>query len=182
MIYKFLLISDEQENFVREIEIDAEATFLDFQKAIIKSVKYTDGELTTFFLCSDEWEKEQEVTFMEMDTDSSVDAYLMEDTKLEELVENEGQKLLFVFDMLTERVFFIELKEIVTGKTLKEAVCSYSQGEPPQQSINFDVFEETIIKKAEKQNVFDDDFYGEEGYNEDELDMESFSDLDWDER
>jgi len=180
MIYKFLLISDEQENFVREIEIDAEATFLDFQKAIIKSVKYSEGELTSFFICSDEWEKEQEVMFMEMDTDSSVDTYLMEDTKLEELVEDEGQKLLFVFDLLTERAFFIELKEIVTGKTLKEAVCTYSQGLPPQQLINFDDFiEETIIKKAEKTNLLDDDFYGEDGYNEDELDMEGFSDLEW---
>jgi len=179
MIYKFLLISDEQENFVREIEIDAEATFLDFQKAIIKSVKYADGELTTFFICSDEWEKEQEVMFMEMDTDSSVDTYLMEDTKLEELIEDEGQKLLFVFDMLTERAFFIELKEIITGKTLIDAVCTYSQGLPPQQSINFEEFEETIIKKNEKQTVFDEDFYGDDGYNEDELDMEGFSDLDW---
>ena len=179
MIYKFLLISDEQDNFVREIEIDAEATFLDFQKAIIKSVKYAEGELTSFFICSDEWEKEQEITFMEMDTDSSVDTYLMEDTTLEELVDDEGQKLLFVFDMLTERAFFIELKEIVTGKTLKEAVCTYSQGLPPEQSINFDDFEETIVKKAENQKIFDADFYDEEGYNEDELDMEGFSDLEW---
>ena len=182
MIYKFLLISDEQDNFVREIEIDSEATFLDFQKAIINSVKYSASELTTFFICSDAWEKEQEVMFMEMDTDSTVDTYLMEDTKLEELVEDEGQKLLFVFDMLTERAFFIELKEIVTGKTLKDAVCTYSQGLPPQQLINFDDFEETIIKKTEKQSVFDADLYDEEGYNEDELDMEGFSDFDWDER
>jgi len=180
MIYKFLIISDEQENFVREIEIDSEATFLDFQKAIIKSVKYTEGELTTFFICSDEWEKEQEVMFMEMDTDSSVDTYLMEETKLEELLEDEGQKLLFVFDMLTERAFFIELKEIITGKTLKDAVCTYSQGLPPQQLINFDDYEETIIKKTETLNVLDDDFYGDDGYNEDELDLESFSDFEWD--
>ena len=182
MIYKFILISDEQENFVREIEIDSEATFLDFQKAIISSVKYSANELTTFFICSEMWEKEQEIMFMEMDTDSTVDAYLMENTKLEDLIEDEGQKLIFVFDMLTERAFFIELKEIVTGKTHKEAVCSYSQGFPPQQTINFDDFIEETVKKSETQNVLDDDFYGDDDFNDDELDMEGFSDLEWDER
>ena len=182
MVYKFLLVSDEQENFVREIEIDSEATFLDFQKVIISSVKYSAGELTSFFICSDAWEKAQEIMFMEMDTDSSVDSYLMENTKLEELIEDEGQKLIFVFDMLTERSFFIELKEIITGKTLKKAVCTYSQGVPPPQTINFNDFVEESIKKTTTQNVFDDDFYGDESFNEDELDMESFSDLEWDER
>jgi hypothetical protein len=182
MIYKFLLISDEQENFVREIEIDSELTFLDFQKAIIKSVKYSDKELTTFFICSDAWEKEQEIMFMPMDTDASVDSYLMEDTKLEDLLEDEGQKLLFVFDMLTERAFFIELKEILTGKTQNKPVCTFSQGLPPQQIINLDdLFEETV-KKSNAQNILDDDFYGNDEFNEDEFDAEGFSDFDWDER
>ena len=182
MIYKFILISDEQENFVREIEIDSEATFLDFQKAIISSVKYSANELSTFFLCSDMWEKEQEIMFMEMDTDSAVDAYLMEETKLEDLIEDEGQKLIFIFDMLTERAFFIELKEIVTGKTLKNPYCTFSVGLPPQQTINFEDFIEEKGKKVETQNVLDDDFYGDDDFNDDELDMEGFSDLEWDER
>ena len=182
MVYKFLLISDEQENFVREIEIDSEATFLDLQKAIIKSTKYSDNELTTFFICSDNWEKEQEITFIEMDTDSSVDTYLMENTVLEELIFDEGQKLLFVFDILTERAFFIELKEVITGKTLKNAVCTFSQGVPPPQAIDFDNFAEEAIQKKINQDVFDDDFGDTDGYNEDELDMDSFSDFNWDDR
>jgi hypothetical protein len=182
MIYKFLLISDEQGNFVREIEIDAESTFLDFQKAILNSVKYSDEELTTFFICSDAWEKEQEIMFMEMDADSAVDTYLMADTTLEELIEDEGQKLIFVFDMLMERAFFIELKEIVTGKKLKKASCTFSNGLPPEQTINPDKFFDESVKKGGKLEVFDDDFYGADSYDEDELDMESFSDFNWDEK
>ena len=41
MIYRFTLISDEAEGFLREIQIDPEATFYDFHEAIIKSVKKT---------------------------------------------------------------------------------------------------------------------------------------------
>ncbi|MDR1543817.1 MAG: hypothetical protein LBS50_05305 [Prevotellaceae bacterium] len=181
MIYKFVIVSDESENFIREIEINSDATFLEFQKAIISSVKYSNNELTTFFLCSESWEKELEVMFMEMDTDSSVDSYLMADTKLEELIEDEEQKLLFVFDMLTERAFFIELKEIVTGKSLTKAVCLYSRGKAPEQTVNLDELLNNTVKKDEAQSVLDNDFYGDYGYNEDELDTESFSDLNFDE-
>ena len=38
MIYRFTLISDEVDDFVREIQIDPEATFYDFHEAIVKSV------------------------------------------------------------------------------------------------------------------------------------------------
>ncbi|MDR0829288.1 MAG: hypothetical protein LBN95_04140 [Prevotellaceae bacterium] len=178
MVYKFILVSDESETFVREIEIDSEAAFLEFQKAIIESVKFSQNELTTFFLCSDAWEKEQEIMFMEMDSDSSVDSYLMSDTKLEDLIEDEGQKLLFVFDMLTERAFFIELKEILPLKSLQKPVCTFARGNAPEQTVNLDKLFEDTVKKSDAQ-ALDDDFYGEDGYNEDELDADGYSDLEF---
>ena len=42
MIYKFRLLSDEVDNFRRDIEIDSEATFLELHNAILESVKYPD--------------------------------------------------------------------------------------------------------------------------------------------
>jgi hypothetical protein len=56
MVFRFLLLSDEVEDFRREIQIDADATFSDLHKAIIKSVGFADGEMTSFFICSDDWE------------------------------------------------------------------------------------------------------------------------------
>ena len=46
MIYRFTLISDEADDFIREIQIDPEATFYDFHEAIVKSVGYTDDQMT----------------------------------------------------------------------------------------------------------------------------------------
>jgi len=57
MVYKFTLLSDEIDNFVRVIKIDPEATFFDLHNAILDSVKYEKNQMTTFFLCSDDWEK-----------------------------------------------------------------------------------------------------------------------------
>lgn len=56
MVYKFVIISDEVDDFFREIQIDSEATFLDLHNAILKSVGYPDDQMTSFFLCEDNWE------------------------------------------------------------------------------------------------------------------------------
>ena len=40
MIFNFRIVSDEVDNFKREIKIDADATFLDLKNAICNSVGY----------------------------------------------------------------------------------------------------------------------------------------------
>ena len=57
---------------------------------------------------------------------------------MSELVEDEKQKLLYVFDYMTERCFFIELSEIITGKEMKGAKCTKKAGEAPKQTIDFE--------------------------------------------
>lgn len=181
MVYKFLLLSDEIDNFERIIEINSDATFSEFQKAILASVGYTDSELNTFYICSDDWEKEQEILQMEMDSDSSVDIYLMDSTHIDEFIEDKGQRLMFVFDMLTDRAFFIELKDIELNKTLKKPVCTVSKGTPPEQTVQFDEILDDMVKKSNSANIFDEDLYGDNMYNEDEFDPDGFSDVSFDE-
>ena len=48
MVYKFLILSDEVDNFQREIEIDSEATFLQFHEAIQESAGYDKKQITSF--------------------------------------------------------------------------------------------------------------------------------------
>ena len=138
MIYRFTLISDEVDDFIREIKIDSEATFFDLHEAILKAAGYKDDQMTSFFICDDDWEKDQEITLEDMGSSSEEDSYIMRETRLSDLVEDEKQKLLYVFDPLAERVFFIELSEIITGKDLDKAVCSRKAGEAPKQTVDFD--------------------------------------------
>ena len=155
MIYKFLLISDEVDQFAREISIDSEATFLDLHNAILDSVNFTKDQITSFFICDDDWEKKTEITLMEMDTSYEDDSWVMEDTKLSELLEDERQRLLFVFDNMTERAFFMELREIIPGKNLEKPVCTKSIGNPPQQIMTFDEFDKnnSVMKLLIRQNL-----------------------------
>lgn len=172
MLFRFLILSDEVDDFKREIKIDSEATFLDLQDAILDSVGYTKDQMTSFFICDDDWSKKTEITLMEMDTSSDVDSFVMAETRLDELLEDEHQKLLFVFDYMTERAFFMELREIVTGQTLDAPVCSKSKGLPPAQTMSFDDFE-----AKNSSTEMDEDFYGDSEYDIDELDRGGFDGL-----
>jgi len=82
MVYRFTIISDEVDDFMREIKIDSEATFFDFHKAILKSVDYKDDQMTSFFICDEDWEKEQEITLEDMGSGSDEDTWLMKETRL----------------------------------------------------------------------------------------------------
>ncbi len=103
MIYRFIFISDEVDDFYREIQISSSASFLDLSNAILKSVGYPDDQMTSFFICEDNWEKREEITREEMNTSSEVDNFVMASTPLDELIEDEKQRLIYVFDPLTER-------------------------------------------------------------------------------
>lgn len=187
MIYSFRIVSDEVANFKREIKIDADATFLDLRNAICDSVGYDKGQMNSFFLCEDGWEKDKEITLEDMGTDSSEDAYVMEDCVLSDYIEDEGQRLIFTFDYMTDRSFFIEMKESEPGKHLKDPVCSISMGEAPRQFVDLDEFDAAIDSKAAKTAAkatdlddLDDIFYGDNEFNEDEFDEEGFDELKFD--
>jgi len=174
MVYKFTILSDEVDNFVRVITIDSEATFFDLHDAILESVNYEKNQMTTFFMCSDSWEKGQEVTLVEMESSSEYDNLVMEDTKLEELLVDEHQKLLYVFDMMSDRIFFMELTDIIPRKNMDKAVCISSEGDAPIQILADDGL--TVVPKAS----LDENFYGDEDFELDELDEEGFGEMNFD--
>lgn len=174
MVYKFTILSDEVDNFVRIITIDSEATFFDLHNAILDSVNYEKNQMTSFFICSDNWEKGQEVTLVEMESSSEYDNLVMEDTKLEELIVDENQKLLYVFDMMSDRVFFMEMTDIIPRKNLDKAECTTSEGDAPLQIMADDGL--TIAPKVS----IDENFYGDEEFEIDELDEEGFGEMNFD--
>ena len=95
MVYKFRLLSDEVDDFRRDIEIDSDATFFELHKAILESVNYPDDQMTSFFICNDQWIKEVEITREDMGSMSEDENYIMAETVIGDLVEDEKQTLDF---------------------------------------------------------------------------------------
>ena len=173
MVYKFRLLSDEVEDFRRDIEIDSDATFFDLHKAILESVNYPDDQMTSFFICNDNWVKLVEITREDMGGMSEEENNVMEETVIGDVIEDEKQRLVYVFDPLGDRVFYMELSKIEFGKDIDQAVCTKSVGDAPAQTLNFD----ELMNKApivEATEDFNEDFYGSDSYNEDDLDPEGY--------
>ena len=158
---------------MREIQIDSDAKFLELNNLILESCGYESSQMTSFIICENGWEKGQEITLEEMDTDADEDSYIMEETRLSDFLEDEKQHLLFTFDPLADRVFFIELSEIKTGKTLAQGKVTRSLGEPPVQTLDFDEMfaRNPIIDSSSIMD--DDDMFGDE-IDSDEIDLEGF--------
>lgn len=173
MTYRFILLSDENDFFKREIEINSDDTFLSLNNIILDSAGYDHTEMTSFFLCDEEWNKGQEVTLMEMETSSEEDNYVMDSTRLEDLIEDEHQHLLFVFDMLSERAFFMDLVEIIPGETLDKPRVTLSEGSAPEQLSSLEFAETRVASSSSINDMFD-----EEGIDFDDLDPDGFSGLD----
>ncbi|MCD8386029.1 MAG: hypothetical protein LUD17_03955 [Bacteroidales bacterium] len=184
MIFKFRIVSDEVSNFKREIDIDATATFQDLKNAICDSVGYDKNQMSSFFLCDDSWEKQKEITMEDMDVDSDQDVWLMDECVLSDYLDDEGQKILFVFDYMTDRCLFMELRSIITGKILKDPVCTLSLGQAPQQTVDIDEFTKNLDDKAAASAADLDDlgeeFYGSDEYDPSEFDAEGYDEINYD--
>ena len=176
MIYKFLVGSEEAENFKLDIAIDSSDTFMRLRNAILEAAGYSKDQMDSFYVCDDEWNKKQEVTSVDMDTESDEDIWLMDETHLDELIEDEGQKLKFVFDYVTERYFYMKLKEIVTGKHWHDPLCELKVGKAPKEVVDIDTFNNNAQKIDTSIEDLDADFYGDESFNDDEL--ENLDELD----
>lgn len=171
MIYKFAVFSEEVDGFLREIHINSDATFLELHDAILASVDYKNDQMTSFFMCDDDWDKEEEITQEQMGTASDEDNYVMAETQLDAFINDEGQKLMFVYDYMNERAFFLELKSIQTGKSLDKAVCAKSKGKAPKQMVEGMFLDDDALAKKNIGNELDldDDFNDMGGFNDDEL-------------
>jgi len=178
MIFKFVILSDEVDDFRRDITIDSDATFFELHKAILDSVDYTKDQMASFFICDEDWMKETEITLMEMDTSSEEDSFVMDSTKLSDLLSEEKQKLLYVFEYLTERSFFMELREIITGKSQLNTECVYRNGNPPAQTTEFEALDERLnMRMSATNHHLEEDFYDDDEFGSDDYDEEDFDNL-----
>ncbi len=177
MVYQFAILSDEVEGFARQISIDAEATFLELNNAILDSVGYDNSQPTFFYLSNDDWDRKTQISLFDVEMNSEEDNYLMDNTVIRDLVEEKGQKLLYVFnyiDGVNDGVFYIQLQNIEPTKHLEAPKCTLKKGTPPPQKLDDDELF-TSAGKTDSSILDADDFYGSDGYNDEELDEEGLN-------
>lgn len=176
MKLKITVASPEVEDFALELQIDADATFEDLHKIIQKGCGYMDFGTHRFYVCDEDWRPEHRIFQTDAGSRSDEDIYLMDETPLEEFLEDEGQRIAYRFDPESRRLLLLEVTETSFGGSVGEPKIRRRYGEAPMQMLMDDNFGEqpTTTPTPTDEEEEDESFYGDDGFEEDELDAEGF--------
>ncbi len=183
--YKFRVYYDEVEDFVRDIEILSNDSFESFHKILLSSIGLAAGELASFYICDSKWNKQKEITLMDMSDDSEKEEpqyeesdefalrshlplSVMTDSILKDFISDPHQHLMYEYDYNSPKVFYIELLKILES----EAGVTYPRCTRKEKEL----------PKPTKQNRLpdpDDDFLLNEDDDEDSTFDDGFNDDDF---
>lgn len=112
MILRLRMLSDENDNFVRDFEVSHKMTLLELHKFIIESIEYDDC-MASFYTADEQWNPMQEFSLMDLGEESFEGAPVaMDKVTLAELVVSECNRLIYQFDMLADRAFYLEVVSV----------------------------------------------------------------------
>ena len=168
------MLAGDEKAFLRDYEIDSNQNFLDFHKLIQGNLKYDVNQITSFFIADENWKKGLELTLIDMENDGGTAAIPMDSVRIKDLLKQRKDRLLYVFDIFNDNLFFIELLDIFVPKSsVRYPMCSASVGEPPVVSDFGDVPIPVENYDDSVDDIFDeyqsDEFeFGCEGFDGDE--------------
>lgn len=154
MIYQFQIVSQEVQNFRLEVALDDKHSFFDFHSIIQKSVGFESHQLASFFVSNKRWRKLVEISMLDLGINGAA-FYIMQKTKLRDLLQNKGQQLIYTFDFLNDRSFFIELIGIIMEKNLNEPLVALKQGDSPVQVLGEEKVEQETGSIQEEEVYMD---------------------------
>ena len=161
MIYRFraILDHDQKEDIFRDIEIRKTDTFEDLHNVLTQSFGFDGSEMASFYSSNDQWEQGQEIALFDMGGNS--DVMMMNETIIEDLINEYNNKLIYIYDFLNMWTFLIELGEIVeeaqgTDYPNLMFVCGQVPSEAPEKQFEA---EDPYSVQDDEDDLFDG--YGE---------------------
>lgn len=145
MKYNIRITLESKEDVIREIEINSDCFMSELHYFIIDAFGLDNKELASFYTVNSELELEDEFPLISFQDNSSN----MENTKLESVLTNVNDKLIYVFDYMKMWRFLIDLIKIETD--FKERKCTLKIGEIPDEAP------EVIFNQDDNYNFHDDE-------------------------
>ena len=138
-IFKFRVIVDTEQDVFRDIEIETSATFEKLNAAILDAFDFEAGEMASFYMSNESWEKGLEIPLMDMAGDAALS---MKSTTLSEMVSKPSDKILYVYDFMRMWIFYVELMEVKKDmpSTIYPRVALVYGDAPSQDSKEMDLF------------------------------------------
>jgi hypothetical protein len=143
--YRFRLLMENHDEFVRDVDVLANQTFEDLHSAFVSLFALKTNELASFYICDHKWRRLKELTLIDMQHDDDHDdedddferekknklpVFVMNQVKIKDIIDDPHQRMIYEYDFLSPVVFYIELMKIVRGKHDETyPVCVRSEGE-----------------------------------------------------
>lgn len=194
--YKFRVFYDDVEDFIRDIEILSHDNFESFHQILYQSIGLKGNELASFFICDVKWNKQKEITLIEMGDDaftnepeyeegddfstkSNLPRAVMKDSVLKDFITDPHQHIIYEYDFLNTKTFYMELMKILPKQDgVEYPRCSYASKELPKEVQNWNIpnpEDDFLEEHYDEQDDYQD------GYNdEDQLDLNNIEEFNGD--
>lgn len=168
-VLKFRVVLDTKNDVFRDIEILSDQTFEEFHVAILKAFDFTGDKMASFYMSDEEWSKGQEITLVDMGEPGQENGpLLMEKTTLDDMIVEENEKIVYVYDFLVMWCFYVELvDEFKSNPERSYPRVSMKFGDAPR--------EDSKLEPDSMMGMEDDE---DEEDRDEEMDEEMFSDMD----
>ncbi len=166
MVFRFRMLSDENDRFLRDYEVLYDMTLLEFHEFLLEALEY-EPCMASFFTADDRWEKLREFTLMDMGEGGEDGPEAMDQVRLGQIIHRLRDRLIYLFDLFGDRAYYLEL----TGAFEAEAGAHYPRevyavAEVPDQ------YDPSKTVVDDDGSIFDDvmsefeDFDGDDNYDD----------------
>ena len=169
MVYRFRVVLDTVEDVFRDIEVLKTNTLEDLHNSITQSFGFDGTEMASFYVSDDEWEQGEEIVLFDV-SEGHNPVRMMNETVLDSVFSERRTKMIYVYDFFSMWTFYVELAHVsveVDGVDYPNLMFVHGQlpDSPPDKEFEAEDFGE---------DSFESEF-------EDDLDIEDYDNLDFDE-
>ena len=149
MIYRLRVILDVREDVFRDIEIQGADTLEDLHNAIVQAFSLEGQEMASFYLSDEEWNQGEEISLFDM-SEGDKKQKTMASLRIEEVLKATHQRMLYVYDFMNIKTFYVEVMAITQPMVGVVYPCVvYSYGDTPDYS-------DADMEEIEDPDAFDD--------------------------
>ncbi len=150
MLYTFRVLIDYEKDVFRDITCRQDQSFAMLNNAIIEAFDFSGDQMSSFYMSNDDWDKGEEIVQFNMGDEDELKS--MESTLLKDMIKDNDQKILFIYDFLKLWIFYIELISISEEKEGDYPQITSRLGISPKEdekSADFEMPQDHIGEDAE---------------------------------
>ena len=150
MKYNIRVILESKEDVIRDIEINSDCFLSELHYYLIECFDLNKNELASFYTTNNEFEIIDEIPLISFENRGSN----MENTKLEIVLDEHNNNLIYVHDYMKMWRFLIELKSKDVDFNIKKCVSKI--GKMPKEAPEINFYQEN---KNEDEDGIEEEYY-----------------------